>query len=304
MPFPRSSVKNSNSRSRRRAGVLAIVTLASWSVSLGAQDLDGQQIVDRSERLLWGKTFQGELEMSIATSRCRRPPVSTCGLDSPTSGRIWIAGTEIAGLRKAELAEIRLRKIGFVSMASSGPCATFVHEGHRLGSSHVAGFDLRNHEAGVLDERTYRPIQMATATDAFPHRREAVLPFPNPFLRRLPVFDEHQLAVRLHHAAHLAKRTSDIRNRAQRPGSHHRVESAIPERDRFRRCFDERGRNGHAQCGTPSHRSQTGRGLQPDNLPDLRWIEPQIQAGSDTNLEHSTRCRRKRAFSIRQQVTR
>ena len=36
------------------------------------------------------------------------------GLDSPTSGRIWIAGTEIAGLRKAELAEIRLRKIGFV----------------------------------------------------------------------------------------------------------------------------------------------------------------------------------------------
>ena len=36
------------------------------------------------------------------------------GLDSPSSGRIWIAGVEITGLRKAQLADIRLRKIGFV----------------------------------------------------------------------------------------------------------------------------------------------------------------------------------------------
>lgn len=36
------------------------------------------------------------------------------GLDSPTSGRIWVAGTEIGRLRKAELSDIRLRKIGFV----------------------------------------------------------------------------------------------------------------------------------------------------------------------------------------------
>jgi putative ABC transport system ATP-binding protein len=36
------------------------------------------------------------------------------GLDSPTSGRIWVAGTEIGRLRKAELAQIRLHKIGFV----------------------------------------------------------------------------------------------------------------------------------------------------------------------------------------------
>jgi putative ABC transport system ATP-binding protein len=36
------------------------------------------------------------------------------GLDSPTSGRIWVAGTEIGRMSKAELSEVRLRKIGFV----------------------------------------------------------------------------------------------------------------------------------------------------------------------------------------------
>ena len=36
------------------------------------------------------------------------------GLDSPTEGRIWVAGAEIARLSKAELSQVRLRKIGFV----------------------------------------------------------------------------------------------------------------------------------------------------------------------------------------------
>ncbi len=35
-------------------------------------------------------------------------------LDSPTSGRIWVAGTEIGGLRKSQLSRMRLRQIGFV----------------------------------------------------------------------------------------------------------------------------------------------------------------------------------------------
>ena len=36
------------------------------------------------------------------------------GLDSPTTGRIWIAGIETGRMSKAELSEMRLRKIGFV----------------------------------------------------------------------------------------------------------------------------------------------------------------------------------------------
>ena len=36
------------------------------------------------------------------------------GLDSPTEGRIWVAGAEIGRLSKAGLSQVRLRKIGFV----------------------------------------------------------------------------------------------------------------------------------------------------------------------------------------------
>ena len=36
------------------------------------------------------------------------------GLDTPTAGRIWVAGTETGRMSKRELSEMRLRKIGFV----------------------------------------------------------------------------------------------------------------------------------------------------------------------------------------------
>ena len=36
------------------------------------------------------------------------------GLDAPSAGRIWIAGTEIGRLGKSELSALRLRRIGFV----------------------------------------------------------------------------------------------------------------------------------------------------------------------------------------------
>lgn len=36
------------------------------------------------------------------------------GLDSPTSGRIWVGGAELGGMSKAELSRLRLKQIGFV----------------------------------------------------------------------------------------------------------------------------------------------------------------------------------------------
>ena len=36
------------------------------------------------------------------------------GLDTPSAGRVWVAGTEIGGMKKSELSELRLRRIGFV----------------------------------------------------------------------------------------------------------------------------------------------------------------------------------------------
>lgn len=36
------------------------------------------------------------------------------GLDTPTSGKVWVAGQDIGGLSRSGLAELRLRHIGFV----------------------------------------------------------------------------------------------------------------------------------------------------------------------------------------------
>ena len=36
------------------------------------------------------------------------------GLDTPTSGRIWVGGAEIGRLRKSDLSRLRLKQIGFV----------------------------------------------------------------------------------------------------------------------------------------------------------------------------------------------
>lgn len=36
------------------------------------------------------------------------------GLDTPTSGKVWVGGDEIGSLSKSALSELRLRKIGFV----------------------------------------------------------------------------------------------------------------------------------------------------------------------------------------------
>jgi putative ABC transport system ATP-binding protein len=36
------------------------------------------------------------------------------GLDTPTSGRVWVAGTEIGRMSKADRSQMRLRSIGFV----------------------------------------------------------------------------------------------------------------------------------------------------------------------------------------------
>jgi len=65
--------------------IRALVALLAILVSLAAlparaQEPDGREILDRVENLLWGKTLQGEFEMSITTPRWQR----TLGL------RVWM----------------------------------------------------------------------------------------------------------------------------------------------------------------------------------------------------------------------
>jgi putative ABC transport system ATP-binding protein len=60
--------------------------------------------------------YQGDFAVLVGPSGSGKTTLLNLigGLDSPSSGHIWIAGVEITGLRKAQLADIRLHKIGFV----------------------------------------------------------------------------------------------------------------------------------------------------------------------------------------------
>src|SRR5678815_6090115 len=100
-----------------------------------------------------------------------------------------------------------------------------VHEGHRLGASHIAGCKMRDGESAALNERTDRAIQVTTAAEAFPHGRKAMLPPLHALLGRLSVLDEEQLSIRLQHTAHFAQCCSDIWNRAERPGGDHCIDA-------------------------------------------------------------------------------
>ncbi|MBI3919415.1 MAG: ATP-binding cassette domain-containing protein [Betaproteobacteria bacterium] len=59
---------------------------------------------------------KGNLAVLVGPSGSRKTTLLNVigGLDTPTAGRIWVARTETGRMRKSELSEMRLRKIGFV----------------------------------------------------------------------------------------------------------------------------------------------------------------------------------------------
>src|SRR5437870_242732 len=94
--------------------------------------------------------------------------------------------------------------------ASTRAGAALVHEGHRLRTAHVAGREPLDLEAGAFDERRDRTIQEATPADAFPQRRETVLPPANGRLRGKAVLDEQEPPTRPEHPAHLLQSLRDV----------------------------------------------------------------------------------------------
>jgi putative ABC transport system ATP-binding protein len=88
------------------------------------------------------------------------------GLDTPTSGRILLDGTDITGLGEDELAVIRGRKVGFV-FQSYQLIATLTAEENVLLPMELAGDNgvsrarelLEN--VGLLDRRDHYPVQLS-----------------------------------------------------------------------------------------------------------------------------------------------
>jgi len=72
----------------RWAGIwLTVLALASPGM---AQELSGRELVDRVDTLLWGKTLQGEFEMTIATPRWQRTLALRAWMERPKRSFIRI----------------------------------------------------------------------------------------------------------------------------------------------------------------------------------------------------------------------
>jgi outer membrane lipoprotein-sorting protein len=82
--------------------LLALVLMTGPSVR--AQGQDATEIVERSENLLWGKTLQGELEMSVATPRWKRTLLLRVWIERPRRSFIRI----LSPAREAGIGSLRV----------------------------------------------------------------------------------------------------------------------------------------------------------------------------------------------------
>ncbi|HHQ15098.1 MAG TPA: ABC transporter ATP-binding protein [Chromatiales bacterium] len=114
----------------------------------------------------------GELVIVLGPSGAGKSSLlAVCGgLRTPTSGRVWIDGTEITGLDAAQLAELRRRRIGFVFQQSNlVPSLTAIDQllllAHLNGRRPDAADRERAlallDEVGMADKNHRRPGQMS-----------------------------------------------------------------------------------------------------------------------------------------------
>src|SRR6266436_6598614 len=78
---------------------------------------------------------------------------------------------------------------------SAGPASrvrpALIHKGPRLWPRHVPGLDRVEPEARGTDQIIHLAVEMTTAADAPPARRQGMLPARDPGLQRQPVLDEN-----------------------------------------------------------------------------------------------------------------
>jgi outer membrane lipoprotein-sorting protein len=72
-----------------RASLLLVLVVA-LPVAAAAPDPDGRELVERADTLIWGRTLQGEFEMSIVTPRWQRMLVLRAWIERPRRSMIRI----------------------------------------------------------------------------------------------------------------------------------------------------------------------------------------------------------------------
>jgi putative ABC transport system ATP-binding protein len=89
------------------------------------------------------------------------------GLDRPTAGKVWIAGTEITGLDDGGLTQLRRDKLGFVFQFFNLVPVLTADENIalpvRIAGDHVdsAWLDSLLETVGLTDRRTHRPSELS-----------------------------------------------------------------------------------------------------------------------------------------------
>jgi putative ABC transport system ATP-binding protein len=155
--FRRSSERSSSSDG-------AIVSCAELRRRFG----EGQAAVDA----LRGVTVEfprGELTGIVGPSGSGKSTLMhlLAGLDRPTAGKVWIAGTEITGLDDAGLTQLRRDKLGFVFQFFNLVPVLTADENIalpvRIAGDHVdsAWLDSLLETVGLTDRRTHRPSELS-----------------------------------------------------------------------------------------------------------------------------------------------
>jgi outer membrane lipoprotein-sorting protein len=83
---------------------IAVLALASLAAGSGAAEPTGREIVERVEQLLWGKTVQGDYEMTITTPRWQRSLGLQVWMDRPRRSFIRI----VSPAKEAGIGSLRI----------------------------------------------------------------------------------------------------------------------------------------------------------------------------------------------------
>src|SRR5438874_4452296 len=102
-----------------------------------------------------------------------------------------------------------------------------MHERPGLRTFHVAGFERVDSEPRGTDQIVHLAVEMASAADPFPARRQMALPADYPRFVRQTMLHEQQPSIRLEDAPHLVQSGARVWDRAQGPGRYQRVESGL-----------------------------------------------------------------------------
>jgi len=89
-----------------------------------------------------------------------------------------------------------------------------VREGHGARSGEILRSQFPNPKSRGGNDLVDSSIQMATAADVFPKRRQPVLPFRDAWVGSVTVLHKHQLTFRFQYAFDLLKRSRRIGNGA------------------------------------------------------------------------------------------